>query len=231
MASINTRSDSVAIESFSHNGVISWGDSYTAGTYSVEWNADITQTNWSTSWKDQTEIGATGGVLSCRVPMNYRIIYHPSPTATLFSEQFENTNGWTDHSYAISWSQSANNGVWTGAFCYATTSVIRAHSGERYIGMDINIAYLYLPPINNPTQLSVWVKGTVIGQSSWLILSHYDGNAWINFSPTYAVTGTVYRNYIWPIDLGTPNPQQQLRIHCGDFSPCYIDDIEVRSFP
>ncbi len=61
---------------FSGNGEITWGDTNTNGTYTVQWSSSL-QTNWSSDWSALNQIAATGGVLSARIPVFFRIMHHP----------------------------------------------------------------------------------------------------------------------------------------------------------
>ena len=61
---------------FTGNGEISWADTNTNGTYTVQWCSAL-QTNWSSDWTSLTQIAATGGMLQARVPMFFRVAHRP----------------------------------------------------------------------------------------------------------------------------------------------------------
>lgn len=67
------------ITSFSRNGEISWDDTNTNGIYRIEWASTLTG-EWHSTWSDQSSIWATGGVLSAKVPMFYRVVHWPRQT-------------------------------------------------------------------------------------------------------------------------------------------------------
>ena len=59
------------------NGEIVWDDTNTNGTYTVQWSPSLETPHWSSDWSSLTQIAATGGVLSARIPMFFRILHRP----------------------------------------------------------------------------------------------------------------------------------------------------------
>jgi len=222
-----------AIESFSHSGEISWTDTYSNGHYCVEWSSSLTSTNWLSEWDGLTAIPATGGVITVAVPMFYRVVHHPTNAVGGFLETFEDAGGWSDHPEG-DWTQSADTGTWESqGDLYAASSAIRAHSGTRYIGVGDNThGYLYLPPVDNPTQLVFWVRGGVAGWNGRVYIDAHDGMNWIQIA-THEVQDTSYVKATVPITFGVPNPDQRIRLKLSANSglAAYLDDVEVRTSP
>lgn len=59
------------------NGVISWEDNASNGTYRVEWCSSPTNGRWIQDWSSQMQIAATGGILSVEIPLFFRIVHSP----------------------------------------------------------------------------------------------------------------------------------------------------------
>jgi len=59
------------------NGELTWDDTNTNGTYTVQWSPSLAQTNWSSDWSALTQIAATGGTIRARIPMFFRVIHRP----------------------------------------------------------------------------------------------------------------------------------------------------------
>ena len=70
----------IEIISLNTAGEISWLDTNTNGTYSVQWVPAVTNTNWRSDWGGLTQIAATGGVITAKIPMFFRITYRPRST-------------------------------------------------------------------------------------------------------------------------------------------------------
>lgn len=195
-----------------------------ASTITGDWTEverRYSKTNGVARWADSTEIDSSA--------LYYRVMRITGTPTGGFVETFEDSSGWIDHSYG-SWTNMGSTGVWTADYCYATSAVIRAHSGSRYIGMNVNIAYLELPPVDNPTQVTAWVREVNNDYYTPVGLRYYDGINW-NKLNEYSVRGMVYSQVVWNLNLGTPNPQQRLRIYGGAFDPLYVDDIEIKCAP
>jgi hypothetical protein len=65
------------VTSFGDNGDLTWEDTNTNGTYTVQWCSSLALTNWSSAWTGLTQVAATGGAIRVNVPMFYRVIHRP----------------------------------------------------------------------------------------------------------------------------------------------------------
>lgn len=75
---VSGRAAELVIEGFSGDGELSWSDVQGDGTYTIEWSPSLSQTNWSSDWSQLSSIPATGGDMSVRVPMFFRIRHSPA---------------------------------------------------------------------------------------------------------------------------------------------------------
>lgn len=210
----------------SQNGaVISWDDTNSNGTYSVEWSSSLSD-DWTDSWSSVVGIKSTGGMISASVPLFFRVVHHPARTNGALFEDFEDSSGWSNHVEG-SWSHTANSGTWTSYNTAASTSALFSRSGTRYIWMN-SFDQLVFPAVDNPTQVIVWVRGPSSSSTYTIGLQFFDGNTWQGLEG-YWGGGNTYTSMIWNLDIGYPNPGQLLRIE-GSWDK-YIDDIEIRVAP
>lgn len=71
------------IVSFTSGGDLSWDDTNTNGIYSVQWSPSLQGTNWRSDWSGLTQLAATGGTITVKVPMFFRVVYRPRATNEL----------------------------------------------------------------------------------------------------------------------------------------------------
>ena len=72
IVSLPAHADDLEIGGFGQNGSLSWTNSVSNGTYTVEWASRLNG-NWQDSWTAVTEVPATGGTITASVPMFYRV--------------------------------------------------------------------------------------------------------------------------------------------------------------
>lgn len=72
-----SRAADYEITGITENGELTWNDTNTNGTYTVQWCPSLTETNWKTDWSGLTQIAATGGTIRARIPMFFRVIHRP----------------------------------------------------------------------------------------------------------------------------------------------------------
>lgn len=70
--------EEVRLLSLTHNGVLTWTNTLTTGSYRVEW-APTVNGPWSASWAALTNVHPTSPVIEVAVPMFYRVVYTPPP--------------------------------------------------------------------------------------------------------------------------------------------------------
>jgi formylglycine-generating enzyme required for sulfatase activity len=72
-----TYANDFKIVSFSTSGELAWQDTNSNGTYTVQWTPSLQDNKWRSDWSGLTQIAATGGIITAKVPMFYRILYRP----------------------------------------------------------------------------------------------------------------------------------------------------------
>lgn len=213
------------IDSYSGNGQIQWDDPNTNGKYRVEWSSSLAE-GWTSSWTSLLNIKATGGIMTASSPMFYRVLWISNQVSSAgFFETFEDEMAWSDKS-AGNWIALVDTGTWTSKGAYAISNPVNAHSGNRYIGMSGEIE---LPRTDNPTQVVVWVRSTAPGATARIGLSYFDGVSWqLWYGPW--ISGNIYTQQVFQLNLGYPNPQQRLKLDCG-LGTIYVDDVSVQCAP
>lgn len=63
------------------NGVLSWSNSASTGFHSIEWACSLTS-QWSRTWRPLQDMRAVGGEYTVEVPLFYRVLWHPTASAT-----------------------------------------------------------------------------------------------------------------------------------------------------
>jgi hypothetical protein len=84
---------------------------------------------------------------------------------------------------------------------------------------------LELPPVDNPTQVSLYARLADGASSKSISLQQWDGFSWYTHGATKTVGATAYAKFVFPVTLGTPNSGQMLRIVLDEST--YIDDVNI----
>jgi len=151
------------------------------------------------------------------------------PIATV-TENFEDAGGWMDYPFANDSSYRTNvaaSGVWRFQYyIYAESAPLRAHSGNRYLGVPSgSTGYLELPPVDNPTQVSLYARLADGASAASISLLQWDGFSWYTHGATKTVSSTAYTKFVFPVTLGSPNNGQLLRVHLR--AGTYVDDVNI----
>ena len=67
-------SQEIELLSLTHDGQLIWSNVAVGGYATVEWASTVTG-NWQSSWENLVSIPSTGGVMSARVPLFYRVTW------------------------------------------------------------------------------------------------------------------------------------------------------------
>lgn len=76
--------DGFQITGLTGNGILTWQDTFTNGHFTVEWSSDLSLP-WCSDWSSLSQIASTGGTVTARVPMFFRVVHRPaqSPSANM----------------------------------------------------------------------------------------------------------------------------------------------------
>lgn len=238
IAPCRTFGQTVTVDSFSVSGEITWLDTYSNGTYQVQWASSPTG-GWYSSWSNLTGKVATGGVLRSKVPLLYRVLWTSNAVQDYsgFFEDFEDVHGWTNHAQGA-WTNNAHTGKWISDKVYTVSAPGRARSGLRAIGIDeCTSRTLELPVTDSPTNISFWARH-LAGPPNYinLRLEEFDGVQWNDAGVVGKVQYTNYSYFSWKLALPIPNPGQRLRINrfdssSGCFTALYLDDLTIETAP
>ncbi len=187
------------IDSFRHNGSLSWTHSGTTGSYRVEWSPAPTGT-WQQTWQHLTRLPAGGTNITVEVPMFYRVVWEhgTSTPVTVVNELVAtgdgtstNFQGFLDNPNVVPGSLSIQGG--SAFFTDDTTGFLNTvdarfgmtvyDTGAWYIemgtevlgnGTPIRATYQYRPP--DPRKALVTDENVGSGDGGGIYTGHF-GNA------------------------------------------------------
>lgn len=225
LAAMHSIAQTSVVVGIHESGSISWSNNASNGTYAIEWASTPTGA-WNRTWAGNVGIPASGDEMSTAVPMFYRVAFFPARTNGPLFEDFEDVGGWSNKAEGT-WTHAANSGIWKSFGAAAASNSLNARSGNRYIWMN-SFDEFELPPVDNPTQVVVWVRGPSPSSTYTLGLKYFDGNTWQSHGSIWG-GGNVYTAMVWNLEIGLPNPGQSFRLE-GSWDK-YIDDIRVNVAP
>ncbi|MGB1307302.1 MAG: choice-of-anchor D domain-containing protein [Oceanihabitans sp.] len=135
------------------------------------------------------------------------------------SENFQDSNGWSDHSYG-NWTQIANNGTWIANGIYAG-------AGRRIQMNDVG-DWLEFPMVDNPVSLNYdYALSSSQTGTNQMQVQYWDGSTWV-VAATHTSLGTTFINYSADLSAVTAQTNVRLRLfRSADNRTAYIDNIEV----
>lgn len=148
------------------------------------------------------------------------------PSVALFSTSFEAVDGWDLHS-SNTWADADAAGEWSGSYMFVSNSAQFARTGQNYARYYSFTGYLFLPPVDNFCEVTLWVRSPGFASGGSVQVDYFDGLFWQSLA-SQSFFGDVYKfiRFQRPF-IG--RLQTMIRIQCDD--TCCIDDITVRSAP
>ena len=123
---ITVQAGEFEILSLTSNGRLTFTNTFTNGTFTVEWASQVPTTNWNSGWAGLRDFAVTGKIGTVETPMYYRIKCNTNLfIPTIYARQFE---------YSIS---SGTVAVGTGTITFLNN--VTLSTGKEYTLMELNV--------------------------------------------------------------------------------------------